>query len=127
MNLSAELAFLIVMVDIQLVKGAKIHQNAGNVSEKNFGQSEEKTMVDPLSLEDLKTILREMQEENARLRKTTRHFVTKDGQHYLDFGIRAANIALRPCICSTTTLVRSGCLCDSRRCYHCKEIIRELK
>jgi len=42
MNLSVELAFLIVMVDIRLAEDVRSRQNAENVFEKNFGQKEGK-------------------------------------------------------------------------------------
>jgi hypothetical protein len=44
MNLSAELAFLIVMGDIQHAGDAKNRRNVENVSEKNFGWREGKIL-----------------------------------------------------------------------------------
>lgn len=71
---------------------------------------------------DLLSILKQLQEEHRRLHEhdKARHFVAKDGTHYVDYGIRSMRVD-RPCICSIQILFRTGCVCNSSECYICEE------
>lgn len=42
-------------------------------------------------LTELQKMLLDIQKENKRLRRGNKHYVTKDGRHRTDYGIRAGN------------------------------------